>query len=87
MLAKHGDWEELADLEQVRQSHTAHLSRIEVQDFDTVSMEILQKIVSINAELEALSQQEMEVCRQAYAKAKNNKTAINAYSRTSFSTR
>jgi len=76
----HNDWEKVVDTENQRELLLNQLANIEVQEFDAVSENLLQKIITINTEIESLSRQKMEDCQKEYNEVKNKKNAISAYS-------
>jgi len=78
--SQQNDWEKVVDVEQERQLLLSQLANIEVKEFDPVSENLLQKIITINVEIETLSRQKMEICQQEYNEVKNKKNAISAYS-------
>ena len=78
--SQQNEWQEVVDIEQERQLLLGQLASIEVREPDPVSENLLQNIITINTEIEALSRQEMDNCRKEYNEVKNKKSAINAYS-------
>ena len=78
--SQQNEWEDVASVEQKRQLMLSQLSSIEMKEFDAASEKLLQKVISINADIEALSRKEMDSCQKEYNEVKNNKSAINAYS-------
>jgi len=78
--SQRNEWQDVVHIEQERQSFLNQLSSIAVQEFDPVSEQLLQKIITINDEIEVLSRQEMDNCRKEYIEVKNKKSAISAYS-------
>ena len=77
---KENDWEKMIAEEKERQVFLDLLADNQASEFDSVSEKLLQKIISINSEIEVLSRQEMENCRLAYSEVQNKKSAISAYS-------
>ena len=74
------DWENVVSLEEERQPLLDQLGQIRIQEFDPVLEALLQKIIVINSDIEMLSRQELEECRQGCADIINKKSAISAYS-------
>ena len=62
-FCKASEWDKMLIAEQERQVFLSTLADNQATEFDEVSEKLLQEIISINAEIENLSRQEMNECQ------------------------